>query len=301
VLVPLGQGLWSDLGAEERTRVEKLEHNYDRMLGKVQKAKDKGKTAKAAKLQKNADNLNNAIARTKLKVVKAENTATVLIIAGLIGLLLVKLFEGAWANAIYEKHYSRWRTQRGAKSGLSWTTAVIAAILVAAVYATTLYRFTVAIPPEFLVDFPVEKATYQEPATQWIDAKFDAAAIKFGDFFQSIAKGIRIVLEALETMLVDTPWPVVMSVIVITAWRLAGPRVAIFTIAALAYLAVLGYWEKSMSTVALLGTAALICILVGVPLGVWFSRSERAYSVGRPALDFMQSMPAFVYLIPVIA
>ncbi len=56
-----------------------------------------------------------------------------------------------------------------------------------------------------------------------------------------------------------------------------------------------------MSTVALLGTAALICILVGVPLGVWFSRSERAYSVGRPALDFMQSMPAFVYLIPVIA
>ena len=168
------------------------------------------------------------------------------------------------------------------------------------VYATTLYRFTVTVPPEFLVDFPVEKATYQEPATQWIDAKFDAAAIKFGDFFQSIAKGIRIVLEALETMLVDTPWPVVMSVIVITAWRLAGPRVAIFTIAALAYLAVLGYWEKSMSTVALLGTAALICILIGVPLGVWFSRSERAYSVGRPALDFMQSMPAFVYLIPVI-
>ena len=52
VLVPLGQGLWSDLGAEERTRVEKLEHNYDRMLGKVQKAKDKGKTAKAAKVLK---------------------------------------------------------------------------------------------------------------------------------------------------------------------------------------------------------------------------------------------------------
>ena len=194
------------------------------MLGKVQKAKDKGKTAKAAKLQKNADNLNNAIVKSKLKVVKAENTASVLIIAGLIGLLLVKLFEGAWANAIYEKHYSRWRTQRGAKSGLSWTTAVIAAILVAVVYATTLYRFTVTVPPEFLVDFPVEKATYQEPATQWIDAKFDAAAIKFGDFFQSIAKGIRIVLEALETMLVDTPWPVGMSVIVITAWRLAGPR-----------------------------------------------------------------------------
>jgi glycine betaine/proline transport system permease protein len=301
MLVPLGQGLWSDLGAEERTRVEKLEHNYERMLNKAKKAKDKGKTARAAKLQKNADNLNNAMTKAQLRAQKAENTATVLIIAGLIGLLLVKLFEGAWANIIYEKHYSRWRTNRGAKSGLNWTAAVIALILVTTVYATTLYRFTATVPPEFLVDFPVEKATYQEPATRWIDTKFDAATIKFGDFFQRIAKGIRIVLEALETMLVDTPWPVVMSVIVITAWRLAGPRVAIFTLAALAYLAVLGYWEKSMSTVALLGTAALICILVGVPLGVWFSRSDRAYSVGRPVLDFMQSMPAFVYLIPVIA
>ncbi|MEE2610698.1 MAG: hypothetical protein VYB24_00750, partial [Pseudomonadota bacterium] len=77
MLVPLGQGLWSDLGAEERTRVEKLEHNYDRMLNKAQKAKDKGKTARAAKLQKNADNLNNAMTKAKLRAQKAENTATV--------------------------------------------------------------------------------------------------------------------------------------------------------------------------------------------------------------------------------
>ena len=56
-----------------------------------------------------------------------------------------------------------------------------------------------------------------------------------------------------------------------------------------------------MQTVALLGTAAVICIGVGIPLGIWFARSETAYTVARPVLDFMQTMPAFVYLIPVIA
>ena len=109
------------------------------------------------------------------------------------------------------------------------------------------------------------------------------------------------VLEGLETVFVKTPWPVVMTVIVVTAWRLAGPRVAIFTAAALAYLAILGYWERSMATVALLGTAAFICVAVGIPLGVWCARSDRVFAVARPILDFMQSMPAFVYLIPVIA
>jgi glycine betaine/proline transport system permease protein len=73
------------------------------------------------------------------------------------------------------------------------------------------------------------------------------------------------------------------------------------TAAAVAYLAVLGLWEPAMQTVALLGTAALICVVIGIPLGIWFSRSERAYSIARPVLDLMQTMPAIVYLIPAIA
>ena len=93
----------------------------------------------------------------------------------------------------------------------------------------------------------------------------------------------------------------IMLVIVVTAWRLAGPRIAIFTSAALAYLAFLGLWEVSMATVALLGAVAFLCLLFGIPLGIWFGKSERAHAVALPVLDFMQTMPAFVYLIPIIA
>ena len=56
-----------------------------------------------------------------------------------------------------------------------------------------------------------------------------------------------------------------------------------------------------MATVALLGAAAFLCLVFGIPLGIWFGKNERAYSIALPVLDFMQTMPAFVYLIPIIA
>ena len=300
-LVPLGQGLWSDLGAKERARVEKLERNHQRMLDKVQKASDEGKTERAASLRKNAENLAGAIVKAKVKLAEAEGAATLLITAGIVGLLLVKLLEGAVANHLYEKRYSRWRADRRVQAGFSVYGMLGALVFVAAVYGVTIYRFTSPEPPAFVVDFPVASTDYHDPIAASIDGGFDWASANYAIFFKGISRAIRVVLEGLETVFVKTPWPVVMTVIVVTAWRLAGPRVAIFTAAALAYLAVLGYWERSMATVALLGTAAFICVAVGVPLGVWCSRSDRVFAVARPVLDFMQSMPAFVYLIPVIA
>ena len=56
-----------------------------------------------------------------------------------------------------------------------------------------------------------------------------------------------------------------------------------------------------MQTVALLGAASILCIVIGIPLGIWFARSKTAFAIAQPILDFMQTMPAFVYLIPVIA
>ena len=300
-LVPLAQGLWSDLGAQDRAKVEKLERNHERMLGKVQKATDAGKTERAASLQKNAENLAGAIVKAKAKLEAAEGAGTMLITAGLIGLLLVKLFEGAWANHVYEKRYSRWRTDRRIQAGYSVVGMFGALVFIVAVYGVTIFRFTSPEAPAFVVDFPVSSTDYHDPIATWIDSGFDHASANYAPLFHGVARGIRILLEGLETVFVKTPWPVVMTVIVVTAWRLAGPRVAIFTAAALAYLAILGYWERSMATVALLGTAAFICVAMGIPLGVWCARSDRVFAVARPVLDFMQSMPAFVYLIPVIA
>ena len=301
VLVPLAQGMWSDLGAEHRTKMERLEKNHSRMLEKVQKALSDGNEDKAASLTKNAEHLNNAVQKSKLAAEEAVSFATTLVIAALVGLLVVKVFEGFWANHAYERQYSVWRVRGAARAGLAWFGAAAAMLIVGVVYGLTLYRFTAVSPSEFIVEFPVSHGEYHDPLATWIDVKFDLASLHFADFFQGISRGIRILLDGLEVAFVATPWPVVMTVIVVTAWRMAGVRVAIFTVAALAYIAILGYWERSMSTVALLGTAAFICFAIGIPLGVWFSRSDRAFAVGRPVLDFMQTMPAFVYLIPVIA
>ena len=69
----------------------------------------------------------------------------------------------------------------------------------------------------------------------------------------------------------------------------------------LAYMGLLGFWEKAMTTLALLGTAALLSIVIGIPLGMFSARRPRFYAVIQPIMDFMQTMPAFVFMVPVIA
>ena len=81
----------------------------------------------------------------------------------------------------------------------------------------------------------------------------------------------------------------------------AGPRAALWTGAFLVYTGLVGLWEKAMTSLALPGTAACISISIGIPLGMYCARRPRVYGVVRPIMDFMQTMPAFVYMIPVIA
>ena len=177
---------------------------------------------------------------------------------------------------------------------------MITAGLITAIYGITLYAVVAAAPPGWLTTFPADKALFAA-VEGWLDAGFVATYDAGRGAFDGIRNAIRLLVEGFEMVLVGTPWPVVMLVICTLGWQIAGPRVAIFTAAALAYLGLFGFWELSMLTVALLGAAAILCILFGIPLGIWFARSKRANAAAQPVLDFMQTMPAFVYLIPVIA
>jgi glycine betaine/proline transport system permease protein len=112
---------------------------------------------------------------------------------------------------------------------------------------------------------------------------------------------VRRLLDGLEVLLVGTPWLVVRLIVGILGWLSAGPRVAIFCLAALSNLGVLGSWEKAMTIISFLGAAALVSISIGIPLGIYCARRPKVYAFVRPVLDFMQSMPSFVYLIPVVA
>lgn len=297
--VQLGKGLWGNLGAEKLARAERLGERYQQLMDKAEAAKLAGEDASG--LIKTAGNLKKAMGRVMDEAEALSAGAMDYLWAGLAILIIVKVIQGFYANIRYEQQYLNWRAEpKETPSGFNRRWIVYGGLLWLAIVPMTLYRFTVTKPVEWIAEFPMKKELFT-PWSNAMEKGFDWLSLNFSDVFDSVVVGIRSLLDGLETVFVDTPWPVVMTVILVTAWRLAGPRVAIFTAAALAYLAMLGLWETSMVTVALLGAAAFLCVVIGIPLGIWFGKSERVYNAALPVLDFMQTMPAFVYLIPIIA
>ena len=299
-LVQLGRGLWGDLGADLRARYERLLSIVEMRREEARQALEAGDQAAHETALKVAENLSRAAEQAREQADAAAAETTMVLLTGLGLLLLFRLAEGFYANMLYERQYLRWRANSSTTSGFSLVRVFYGALLIAGIAPLTLYRFTVSGPSAWVTEFPVAKE-YFTPVSNWLEEWFDWLAISGSGVFDGITGGIRAVLDGLEVVLVGTPWPVVMLVIVVVAFRLAGARVAVFTAAALGYLAFLGLWEVSMVTVSLLGAAALLCVTMGIPLGIWFGKSPRAYGAALPVLDFMQTMPAFVYLIPIIA
>ena len=303
--VQIGRGWWGELGADKLARLERINIKYDEFVAKYEAANLAGDPDAVSYLNR-AENLKKIAGNVAEEAVLAAQGATTILLVGLVLLVALRLIQGFYANARYEKQYLRWRANPSrTAAGVSWLRAGLGGLLWLAIVPLTLYRFTIGkIDPElepYVAGFPMEKGSYYAPVSEWLDSGFDWLSIEGAGVFDGIVAAISTIVGGLETVLVDTPWPVVMTVIVVVAWRLAGPRVAVFTGAALAYLALFGLWETSMVTVALLGAAAFLCVLLGIPLGIWFGKNRRAYNAAQPVLDFMQTMPPFVYLIPIIA
>ncbi|NCW66864.1 MAG: ABC transporter permease subunit, partial [Rhodobacteraceae bacterium] len=146
-----------------------------------------------------------------------------------------------------------------------------------------------------------EQGNLRLGAIGYVERFFEYCVLNGEAFFDAITRFIRMILDALETIFVGTPWIVVASLLILLTHLSAGPRMAIYTAAFLSYMGLLGFWEKAMTTLALLGTAACLSIIIGIPLGMFCARRQRLYSVIQPIMDFMQTMPAFVFMIPVIA
>jgi glycine betaine/proline transport system permease protein len=180
------------------------------------------------------------------------------------------------------------------------TALTIGLAILVFVYALTLYRFLAAEPVDGIAAFPapdgLDTATAQviDVAVTWMKKSWVA-------FFDVLTAGLRATLGFIEAVFVATPWPVVALASVLLAWRLSGYRAMIFAAAGLAYLGLFGFWEKSMATMALIATSVVICVVIGIPLGVICAKSRRANAALEPVLDIMQTLPTFVYLIPAVA
>ncbi|MYI14336.1 MAG: ABC transporter permease subunit [Acidimicrobiaceae bacterium] len=103
-----------------------------------------------------------------------------------------------------------------------------------------------------------------------------------------------------ELFSADLAWPVVVLAVALAGWRLGGAPLATFCTACVAGLGFLGMWTLSMDTLAQVIVAVVMAILCGIPLGVLAARSDRFERMLKPVLDFLQTIPSFVLLVPVI-
>jgi len=139
------------------------------------------------------------------------------------------------------------------------------------------------------------------PFATWVNLFVrDWLVPNFRPFFRSMQWPITQVLNGLSAFLNATPMLVFTIALALIAWRTAGRGVALFTLVALSFIDMIGLWPETMTTLAMVVTAVLFCVVIGIPLGVAAARSDIVRAILRPVLDIMQTIPSFVYLVPIV-
>ena len=134
-----------------------------------------------------------------------------------------------------------------------------------------------------------------------VDAAFKDFTRAFGNNIESFFDPLLTFLVVIEKLLLATPWPVFLAVAGVLAW-LGSRSIKLSLGVMFAFFAIgfLDMWDPMISTVTMISAATILCLALGIPLGIWMSRSDRAQSMITPILDIMQTIPPFVYLIPVV-
>ncbi|NLC28712.1 MAG: glycine betaine/L-proline ABC transporter permease ProW, partial [Campylobacteraceae bacterium] len=138
------------------------------------------------------------------------------------------------------------------------------------------------------------------PLESWVETALSWTVTNFRDFFQTIRVPIDITLSSIESTLLSANVWVIMLIFILIAWQVSSLRLAVGAFLSLLFIGFTGAWDATMVTLSLVITSVIFCILLGLPVGIWISRSDRASMVIKPILDAMQTTPAFVYLIPIV-
>ncbi|OIN09178.1 glycine betaine/L-proline ABC transporter permease ProW [Oceanisphaera psychrotolerans] len=138
------------------------------------------------------------------------------------------------------------------------------------------------------------------PLGEWVESILNYLVQNFRSVFRSIRWPIDQVLDGIEFVLQSIPPLIGIILSSLLGWQLAGKRMGLFCAVTLFCLGLIGVWSESMTTLSLVLTSVFFCVLFGIPLGILCSRSDRLERIVRPVLDAMQTLPAFVYLVPVV-
>jgi glycine betaine/proline transport system permease protein len=136
-------------------------------------------------------------------------------------------------------------------------------------------------------------AEWTESGVDWITETFDGA-------FDLLDSAIDLIIGSLEFVLLSPPALVMVVILGVIALLLAGWRVALFTVLGLLFVISLDLWEAAMQTLALVLAATVVALAIGIPIGIIAAKSAAVEGAIRPVLDVAQTMPAFVYLVPIV-
>jgi glycine betaine/proline transport system permease protein len=140
----------------------------------------------------------------------------------------------------------------------------------------------------------------QLPVGTWVENLINWLVANFRHIFMAIRWPVDKTLDALQSTLLATPPMIILLIVWLVGWQMVGMRITAFVLLTLAGIGVIGAWQSAMTTVSLVLTAVIFCVLIGVPLGVLAARNDRLEATIRPVLDAMQTTPPFVYLVPIV-
>lgn len=141
---------------------------------------------------------------------------------------------------------------------------------------------------------------FRIPLGSWVEDGVDFITTYLSGFFDIIRTVFASLFDAVEWVFATPPFWAVIIVIVAIALYARGWRFGAGAAIGLTLIVAVGQWENAMDTLALTLVAALLAVAISIPLGIWAARSLTVSAIVRPILDFLQTMPAFVYLIPAI-
>ena len=154
---------------------------------------------------------------------------------------------------------------------------------------------------DFLTKFPVMERKSLMELRKGIDQTFREFSRAYGDGIEAFFDPLLFFLIRLEKLLLATPWPIILLILGGLAWL--GSRswkLVVGSILAFMAIGYFGMWKDCMATVAIITVCTIMCIAVGIPIGVLMARSNRVEKTMLPILDMMQTIPSFVYLIPIL-
>ncbi|RWX78373.1 proline/glycine betaine ABC transporter permease [Neorhizobium lilium] len=160
---------------------------------------------------------------------------------------------------------------------------------------------TCDILPNALCSFPAIGDQYIREARKVIDDGFKGIVREYGFVIDAVTQPLQVFLNSFERLFTGSPW--ILVLIVMLAIVYAGSRsikITIGTAMGMCAIGLMGLWNDAMITLAITTVATLIAIVIGIPIGILMARSDRIQGSINPMLDVMQTLPSFVYLIPVV-